>query len=557
VLDFRADIVFSLAVAGVLTFVIGAIALWLLRRAIVRNMLASAGQHPLAPAVAAEPQRRAASAPLLLVLDDARAGKDVERAGVILRTLMLVHTLAGLVFGVVAALLLFLASGIEFAQLSMATVAWAFAWPTVLVLSLLAGPDRRVQGLIWLGYLGGLFVLCTIAALAGTPPMEFGGLSVPGFFLPAMIWGIYALPSVFLLLFLNRTIRAIGPLVLVFVFVAVFGSQLALALLTLESVTRVAVQIGLLIGVGGHAVFWSFAVAGLVAGAWPGWLAVKWLRDGYANKRTSDLLLSISAMWLLQTLVLAFSLYREQGALVAAAGLVPFAAWRLTLQVGLPPQVAQARARPPRRLLLLRVFGFGFRSRRLLDLLGTRWRLLGSIDLIAAPDLASRTVEPSTFIEFVRGRLGQLFIRTPADLEARLAAVDHQPDPDARFRINQLFCSDAMWKAAVMRLMGAATLVVMDLRGFTPDRRGCVFELQTLLDIVPIGRLVFLIDGSTDRDALERLLLERWQELDPGSPNLGAAGTSLRLLDASGRGVPVVRRLLVIAEDQPASAPAR
>jgi hypothetical protein len=108
-----------------------------------------------------------------------------------------------------------------------------------------------------------------------------------------------------------------------------------------------------------------------------------------------------------------------------------------------------------------------------------------------------------------------------------------------------------------MRLMGAATLVVMDLRGFTPDRRGCVFELQTLLDIVPIGRLVFLIDGSTDRDALERLLLERWQELDPGSPNLGAAGTSLRLLDASGRGVPVVRRLLVIAEDQPASAPAR
>src|SRR6266576_3822392 len=36
---------------------------------------------------------------------------------------------------------------------------------------------------------------------------------------------------------------------------------------------------------------------------------------------------------------------------------------------------------PPCRLLLLRVYGFGRRSRRLLELLGSRWRLIGSIDL--------------------------------------------------------------------------------------------------------------------------------------------------------------------------------
>ena len=48
---------------------------------------------------------------------------------------------------------------------------------------------------------------------------------------------------------------------------------------------------------------------------------------------------------------------------------------------------------------------------------------MGSIDLIAAPDLASRTVEPSTFLEFVRGRLVRLFIRRPDDLRARIASA--------------------------------------------------------------------------------------------------------------------------------------
>ena len=156
----------------------------------------------------------------------------------------------------------------------------------------------------------------------------------------------------------------------------------------------------------------------------------------------------------------------------------------------------EARARPPMRLLLLRVYGFGRRSRRLLDLLGTRWRLLGSIDLIAAPDLASRTVEPSTFLEFVRGRLARLFIRSPDDLRARIAGIDDRPDPDARFRINQLFCSDDMWKAAVTHLMGEASLVAMDLRGFGPHRQRLRLRARDLLDTVPLDRLVFMIDWT-------------------------------------------------------------
>ena len=82
-----------------------------------------------------------------------------------------------------------------------------------------------------------------------------------------------------------------------------------------------------------------------------------------------------------------------------------------------------------------------------------------------------------------------------------------------------------MWKAAVTHLMGTASLVAMDLRGFGPHRRGCVYELETLLDTVPLDRLVFLIDWSTDRKGLEAMLFAHWQRLAGGfaEPRLGAA----------------------------------
>ena len=392
----------------------------------------------------------------------------------------------------------------------------------MVVLGLIVGPDRPAQGLIVLGYFAGLLALCTLAWLTGTSPLPLFGVMVPGFFQPGVFWAVISSPTIFLLLFLNRAVRTVGPLVLVFAFVAMLGGHLAIASLAFEPVFDLAAELAVLSGIHGGVLFWVIIGIGTLAGLWPAWRVVTMLRDRYAAKRSSDLLMTTNAIWLIQALSLAQTFHYEKGGLAALAAIVPFLGWRLTLHAGLRPVVAAAHARTPRRLLLLRVFGFGRRSRRLLDLLGTRWRLIGSIDLIAAPDLAARTVEPSTFMEFVRGRLGRLFIRTPEDLEQRLAAIDREPDPDGRYRINQLFCSDSMWQAAVTRLMGAASLVVMDLRGFGPHRRGSVFELQTLLDIVPVDRLIFLFDKTTDRAALETLLAERWQKLDAGSPNLAA-----------------------------------
>jgi hypothetical protein len=294
----------------------------------------------------------------------------------------------------------------------------------------------------------------------------------------------------------------------------------------------------------------------MAVAALPAWLVVAFLRDRYAAKKMSEFQFTVSAVWILQALMLSFSLLREGGFLAASGAFIPLLGWRLTLGLMLRPLAASARTRPAQTLLLLRVYGFGRRSRRLFDLLGARCRLLGSIDLIAAPDLASRTIEPATFLEFIRGRIKRLFVRTPQDLEERLAAIDRLPDPDARFRVNQLFCSDDMWKEAVTRLMESATLVVMDLRGFSSQRAGCVFEIQTLLDVVPLERLVFLFDQTTHRDELKAVLADRWRQLDATSPNLAATTPTLRLLDAGVGAADAVHRLLTLAraQAQPPSA---
>jgi hypothetical protein len=469
-------------------------------------------------------------------------------AGRLLWRHALAHTIAGLAFAAVSTVLLFRFSGMEFFPLRTVVVTWAHAWPTVLVLGLLVGRDRRLQALIVFGYLGVLALICLVAELRGTEPLPMFGVVVPGYVQPAIIWLLNAAPSAFLLLFLNRTIRSIGPLVLVFVFVMLLGAHAATTALLYDDVRNAVVRIAIALHIDGAAILFIVQGLGALLMVWPAWRCVAWLRDRYAAKRSSELLLIADAIWLLQALVLASSLFREQGPASALAALLPWIAWRLTLHAMIRPLLKDARKREPMRLLLLRVYGFGRRSRRLLDLLGTRWRLLGSIDLIAAPDLASRTVEPSTFLEFVRGRLKRLFIRTPEDLRTRIATLDDKPDPDARFRINQLFCSDDMWKAAVTHLMGNASLVAMDLRGFGPHRRGCVYELETLLDTVPLDRLVFLIDASTDRKGLEDILFAHWQRLAADSPNLVAVHPMLRLLDVSGNDAAAVRHLLAIAE---------
>jgi hypothetical protein len=111
-------------------------------------------------------------------------------------------------------------------------------------------------------------------------------------------------------------------------------------------------------------------------------------------------------------------------------------------------------------------------------------------------------MDPSDFLEFATGRLQARFVKSAADLDSRLQHLDAQPDPDLRFRVNELCCQADTWRAAVVGLMDRADAVLMDLREFSTKRAGCAFELQQLGQRLDARRLVLAVDDTTDREFL-------------------------------------------------------
>jgi hypothetical protein len=386
--------------------------------------------------------------------------------------------------------------------------------------------------------------------------MAIGRITLPGPALPLLYWLITAAPGAFLLLFLNRRIRSIGPLLLVMMVVAVIGAHGAFLLMHLAAVQAAMVDVALASGVGVGAISGSVQLLGFVLFLVPGRLAASWLRRRYERKRISDQMIVFDALWLLMTLLLCSRLATEQG-MLGWTGLLAFGTYLLVVRLGLRPLGRAALAQPNARLLLLRVFGAQRRSERLYDLFNARWRYRGSMQLIGGPDLATSTLEPHEFLDFLSGRLARNFIHGGADLERRMATLDLRPDPDGRFRVNELFCDDDAWRPAVGRLMAQSEVVVMDLRGFSAANRGCIFELQALIDRVPLDRLVVLIDGATDVAALRRSLLELWPGMSAASPNAGLARATLQVLALEGSAASGVARLLArcdrILADRPAA----
>ena len=50
----------------------------------------------------------------------------------------------------------------------------------------------------------------------------------------------------------------------------------------------------------------------------------------------------------------------------------------------------------------------------------------------------------------------------------------------------------------LMRLSRDSDAVLMDLRGFKLENQGCVFEINELLNVVALDRVVFVVGATTD-----------------------------------------------------------
>ena len=436
-------------------------------------------------------------------------------------TTVLAYAAGGVAYATVLAAAQLIADE-SFSLLRFILMTCIYAWPVVIAINIILPSTARlraVSGSIYLVILLGVFA---VAALLSTD------VSVPDLFLS---WAIFALPpTILLLLFLNRRIRAVGPMVLTFTVLSVTGANVALAFVA-SSDTALGAVAGLAVFVGSNAIgaFIAIILVGLAIFAVIGWLANRWIRNLYLGKRLNDQSLALHSMWLLFAAVQSIGL-----AFVSpgwyAAGIAAFLAYLVTVHVGLG-FAAPANPPSPATLLFLRVFSLGRGSEQIFEALSTHWRYLGDVRMIAGPDLAIATVEPHEFLAYLSGKLRGAFVRDRTSFDDSLSGLDTRPDFDCRYRVNDFFCYDHTWRMVLCELAQACDVVFMDVRGFSPSNAGVIFELDELVNEVPLQRFVLAFDSTTDMVFLSETLESSWSNLRSDSPNRHARNAAVTLCE--------------------------
>ena len=268
--------------------------------------------------------------------------------------------------------------------------------------------------------------------------------------------------------------------------------------------------------------FYGWALIGVGIGLLVSGMVLVWaVLRLYQAKWLSDQTLLILQWWLIMGLWWA-ALLSVARPFAAALGILPFGLFIVLLLIALsrrgPTSDRGNHDRQPVRLLLLRTFGARERSSRLLHDLTRQWRWIGSVELITAPDLAGETLEPDEFLDFIRGRLRNRFVHDADGLDQRLARLDLRPDRDGRYRVNELMCADTTWQLALERLAADTDVVLIDLRGFTPQHPGVDHEIQRVVALQPLSRVVAIVDQSTDEATLRASLDRAAATAPPTAP---------------------------------------
>jgi hypothetical protein len=526
------------AVVPLLTKLASELLLAFYRRSVVRSMRGGAAPQlpPAATAARAPGEPRAVD--LDLQAADASLGDRQVTGGALyarwrraVGETTKVYVAAGGVYAVIMAV----ACAWRFQLFSapaLVVLVLAFGWPAVMTAILIAVPARRWQVVTVVAY----WILFFIGA----------AMQLPGDRTTWIVAGnLFA--SVGALVVRGRRIRAVAPVV------AAFLTVLGVAIVSFLAVlTMVPGQETEMSGIAVVAVFVMFLAP--VAGVIGGWRALRWLGRRYSEKRTTDQTITMAAVWI--------SFAGVHGAIVAyddsrwmATGLVAFGGFLLATTIGFRTVSRRAARGHVPRLLVLRVFALGRRSRRLFDRLAARWRHIGSVQLIAGPDLASSTVEPHEFFDFLSRKLAGRFLETAESIDSALAALDTRPDHDGRYRITDFFCRDTAWRLVFSRLAEDSDVVLMDLRGFSPANRGSTYELAELLNLVPCDRIAIVIDGATDGRFLAETIEHAASRISPSSPNAAGAMIRVRVFRSETNGLNPDRLLRVLCEMVAATQP--
>lgn len=241
--------------------------------------------------------------------------------------------------------------------------------------------------------------------------------------------------------------------------------------------------------------------------------------------------------------------------------------------------IRQARADPNRRLLILRVFGRDANSVLTFGAIRRFWRLVGStftiVDrsyvrykyrgrseshlvimflfyaVLSAP--LSSMLDEGVITPAHQVSLGLflgiclilaygvamvvMYVRAPRSFAASLPQIRDRLQGflrrprrwDLTFKDLDMYCFDNTWRSAVAAFVTSADVVLMDLRGYSAQNKGCETEVDFLFDTFPVDRLVFLVDNENDGMQLRSLIQRLWAELKVGSPNIGVPEPTVKV----------------------------
>ncbi|MES9862855.1 MAG: hypothetical protein ABW157_08300 [Candidatus Thiodiazotropha sp. LLP2] len=518
---------FIILVSAVLTATFSLLLLWFYRRAVIRSMAASGGSSD--PTESTETKAFLEN-PLSLTFKILNAEKVMSgnakrvynTTSVSLQRLGLVYGVAGVVYALVLSLPWMITAGGGFPLVRLLWLFACYAWPGVIVVVMAAATSSGQKQFIFTGYF--LFVVpIGVVVIARNPDSSVGQL---------LFFWLFAngAPTLLLVTYFLRRIRAVGPLVLTFMVAGVAGAVVLTTIVgSSETMLRAFTGIGVFLGLGATPIYVMINLLGFLLFGFFGWWLLGRLGYAYRAKRMSDQSLNLDALWMMfalfQSITLAF-----EGWVWIFTGLVAYILYKQITRIGFTRITSQISSDKPPSLLLLRVFALGRKSERMFDTLSKRWLRMGNIDMIAGPDLVTSTVEPHEFLDYMGGHLSRSFIDNPSVLEQRLALRDCLPDPDGRYRVNEFFCRNDTWQMCMSRLASECDVVLMDLRSFSQQNQGCLWELEQLLINVLLDRVLFVVDETTDKGFLEQQLQRLWKRVPGSSPNLGLAKPQVNFL---------------------------
>ena len=542
-----------------LAFVVSLLLLWIYLRAVrhsMRHRVFTARAEPR-PAVLERPASNALLSSLEVVeikepTVGIRSSSKIEWCALpgAWRTAA-IYSLAGLSYAVTLTVLYLRAGGLDFLPIRVLFFILNYSWPVVLTIGFVAALSWRAWAMAAIIYFS-LFAAVTGVAIARSD--TFTGYQA------IQAWLLINVPgTVLVLAFLFRPIRSVAPMVLIFMIAAIGGTTIWQNVLGFPGDTRLnwAIQFFRSLGLDGEQVAYAIELVGALILGLIGWVLLRGLGGLYRVRWISDQSIIIDSVWFLFALTRAID-FAFFGLSWFLAPFTAFLVYKIVALFGFALlRESHDVAAPDRKLLLLRVFSLGRRSAQLFNVFGKLWRYTGSIRLIAGPDLATSTVEPHEFLDFLSGKLTRRFISGPETLTQRLAESELRRDFDGRYRVSDFFCHDDTWKMVLTRLARESDAVMMDLRDFSPDNQGCIFEINELLNVVPLDFIVFVIDGTTNEVFLREIFAKAWAALAAESPNRETANPRVYFFRLTGTRAGSVSRLAQVMATAGTAAQAR